>query len=508
MIFRKPLRVNKLKKLQKYAEVYYMEEKGRKKITIHKQLSKLYLRENPQITKVHPYFDEPQHIKKHLIDKQLLELYKRVCVESGEVVLFTWVIPDGFGDYYAQLEAADILTQAYPSLRIKLVTLIHKDTPLPATLPLHSCCFLRFKGIVQEVIEPDPFSQETLEILRNADLILQLPTYYPYTQDLLEQIRKVPSQKSMPKYELLGEFGWIDRPYFNPKTAARCMGLHPLEKGIFLKKIPVATKKCKNRFNLAYTKTQQGGYLYLYALLKATEHDSRDLDIAFFDMSHMLENVPSLFSGSRWGLKTVHLFYKNHFTQIPLAQEGKILRLYHKEQLPHSEFLTLLSQSEDLIGCTGDGSISEAISSGSMYFIDPLLHQRAFVKDLLLLAKTRIPEYREAIEWIRLMIPSSEEKKEWLEEQDVQALSLSLQDRGEKMGVLLQNPRTKKGIQKLSKIICKEHSVNDFLCHLVNRTLVHAKRPELEIFEAVALDGFLFGDKSAITVLREISEFL
>jgi len=377
-------------------------------------------------------------------------------LEKSNVVLFTWVIPPGLGDLQAQLNAAEILRKAHPDLEIKLVTLIHKE----ASLPHHPCHFVRFTGLKNEEIEAENMP---LALLREADLILQIPTYYPRTQELLDLLQEVPSHKPVPKYEFLGEYGWTGQPNF-----PRCMGLNPCESGIFIKQVPKCKPASKNRFNLAYTRTQQGGYLYLYSLLKALEFDQRDIDVAFFDMKHMLENVPVLFSSPRWGLKAVHLFFKDYFTEIPLASEGKILRLYHKEKLSHEEFLKYLSQTEDLFGCTGDGSISEAISAGCMYFIDPLHHKIAFVKDLLAIAKTRTPE---AAEWIELMIPSD----------------LPIDERGERMGELLADSKTKEAMQRLSQIICQEYSVNDFLCDLVTRTLRYAKHPELEFLDARSL---------------------
>lgn len=426
------------------------------------------------------------HFKKHAIDKDLVALYKDCLPHKGaKVVLFTWVIPRGLGDYYAQLEAASILKKNHPDLDILLVTLIHAEVAIPASLPPHPHHFVRFTGSVPEEIQTDPLP---LARLRDADLILQMPTYYPKTEELVASLQELPSAKPMPKYELLGEYGWCRHPHFHFTTQARSMGLNPLEKGIFIKQIP-EKEKAKNRFNLAYTRTKEGLYLYLYSLLKSLSFDTQDIDIACFDMKHLLEIVPELFGTPKWGLKTVHLFYKDYFTEIPLANEGKVLRLLHQEQLPHAEFLKLLAQTEDLFGCTGDGSISEAISSHSMYFIDPLPHQIAFVKDLHALAKARVPE---SAEWIELMIPDAR----------------PLAEKGERMGTLLSDPQTKQAITRLSGLICKEYAVNDFLCHLVNRSLLHKKRPELEIFEAIALDNFLHGDQSADSALAEISKLL
>jgi hypothetical protein len=358
------------------------------------------------------------------------------------VILFTWVIPPGLGDLRTQLHAAEILREAFPQIDLQLVTLLHKEVNYSLNIGSHC---VTFSGSTPEDIdsEPLPFS-----LLREADLIIQLPTYYPKTEQFLSMLHSWPSKRPIPKYVFLGEYGWTGQPNF-----ANCMGLHPQEKGIL-----IDTSLCFKRtlprdgprFNLAYTRTETGGYLYLYGLLRSLASDSRDIEIAFFDMKNMLENVPKLFSTPKWGIKEVHILYRNCFTKIPLAPEGKTVTLQHHDPLSHSQFLHFLSQTEDLFGCTGDCSISEAISSDCMYWIDPLPHKTAFVKHLLALAILRAPD---AAEWIELMLPTPHLP--------------SLEARGERIAILLADPHTREAVQRLSQLIRSEYCANRFLCSLV-----------------------------------------
>jgi hypothetical protein len=373
-------------------------------------------------------------------------------LEKSRIVLLTWVIPPGLGDFHAQVQAASILRQSFPSVQIDLATLIHEE----AKIPFYPCHVVRFKGLKNEEIEPICFP---LSFLREADLILQLPTFYPKTEKMLEELRAMPSEKPMPRYEFLGEYGWSGQPNFS-----QCMGLKSTEKGIFIKE--VKQRKKRPNFNLAYTRTYQGIYLYLHALLQALESNSQDLEVAFFDMKHLLECLPKLLPHSRWGIKAVHIHFKQYFTEIPLAEEGKTLKLYHKENLSHEEFLKLLSETDALFGCTGDGSISEAISSHSMYFIDPLEHKIAFVQDLLALAQKEEPD---VAEWISLMIPNH----------------FPLETRGNRLGELLLDQKTISAITRLSRHIRNHHSVEKPLCDLVMRALTYAAHPEREFFDSI-----------------------
>ena len=93
------------------------------------------------------------------------------------------------------------------------------------------------------------------------------------------------------KHQRIGEHSLIESLDFEPSTGARCMGLHALEMGIFSKKTfvrrfilaatppPTPTsllfEHSKGRklftshsFNLAYTRTFRGTYLYLHILCK------------------------------------------------------------------------------------------------------------------------------------------------------------------------------------------------------------------------------------------------
>jgi hypothetical protein len=323
------------------------------------------------------------------------------------------------------------------------------------------------------------------------------------------------------------------------------MGLHFLEKGIFVKKIPqralldwqsfktgsliekligqkeptqeeIATYRKTHRLNIAYTRTERGAYLYLHALLKALEEDCKTIDLCFFNKGHLLHHLTQRNEQllGKLGLAKIQIHYKDFLSEIVLKQEGKTLRLFHVEHLPHEDFLSLIAWTEDLIGCTGDGSISEAISAKKPFFIDPLDHQIPFVKDLIFIAEKRLENYHSTIEFLKLCLPANPlptntQESEWiLEHPTPEPLTKSDEEIALHMGELMQNPLFKEGMYTLCTLLCQEYSVNETLCHMVKRALVHYHNPCIQHLEAFTMDRCLHGNLSCKEALKEIRGIL
>ncbi len=402
------------------------------------------------------------------IDNALLELYAKYKPQKGtKVVLLTWVIGDGLGDYSAQLETAKILSEAIAEIDITLITFCYEKAKLhPSSF---SQVFVPYTSDLKwEKIECT-FSDELLEILRSAALILQIPTYFPKTKELLELCPGV-------KHELVGEGGWINTPHFHPSTGARCMGLHPMEKGIFIKKIPKTELCTDKRSHLVYTLYSEGFCKYMRVLLKYLEKDNQNIDIYFFKLGHLLENIEKI-PFKKYGIKNALIYYKKNVCELAFASVGKTIHFFHKENIPQEEFLTLLAQTTDLVGCRGDGSIFETISANKIPFFDVPEHQKKFLKNVIHLAEEN--KLRRAVKYLK-------------------------SDHPEKMGKMLQSAKLTEEIKTLNQIIREKHSVNPILINLTLRALYHYKHPNLALLESVVLDS----DAPSHEVLAEIKHSL
>jgi hypothetical protein len=517
---------------------------------IYRKLPRLYHKEFPDTWKIKSNFADLFFLKKHFIDKAVLYLYQPTKkIKPLRIVLFTWVMSDGFGDFFAQQEAASILREEFCDANIDLVVLVHKSSSFPSFhshLPLH---FVYYSGGKRDGVECEAFSSSLNTILHSADVIIELPTSFPKIDQILTSL----PQK--PKYERIGEFGLIDRAWFHPKTPARCMGLHFLEKGIYLnqrlmtkpsrwvdlkdsrikeilfQKIDPSAEDIEHyqtnrRFNLNYTKSKQGQYRYLHILLKALEHDPKPIDICFSQMDHFIENLETKMKSKdgkyplfeKFHVSCIEICYKGFFSTLKLSKQGKTVRFIHVERLPHEDFLTLFSLTDDLIGCTGDGSFSEALSTGKPFFYDPPYHKRPFLKDLIALMEDRLRDYPACIDFFKncqrdASLALEDHFGPWVTEDFLEISKQQESDEHlreevicETMGGLLKNPEFATGIKKLRQIIDEEYCFAPILCQLTYRAALHRRFPEIEKKETMILDSFASGEINAKTALKKIQD--
>ena len=489
---------------------------------IHRPLPRSDDTHSNGVQQVGKHFLSLPALKKQYIDKALLSLYENVAIQGGsKVVLFTWVMTDGLGDYFAQVETAKILQERYPTLSIELVTLLHKKMSCKSpSFPSYTIYYTTEKDL-----HFSHFPDEFFSHLCSADLILQIPTQYLYWEELLETIKA--KKQRLPRWETVGEYGFIDSKWYHPGTHARCMGLHFLEKGIFIKKMPSQEEalllenhtllskifpvdrlerdalqeyRKVHRFYLAYLITKEGFALYMHALMKYLEKDDKDIDLCLnsigFFISALREGA-SLFH--KYSIKEIEIHDESQVFVIPIAETGKKIRFFLFANISSSDFQKLLVLSEDFVGCRGDQSFTEAVSAEKVFFYDSPKHARAFLKDLLALGRNRISSHKSAVEFLSLFIdpPSGGF-----------GLPLTIEEVGERIGELLQDPDTQVGIKQLSQILKEEYSVNQFLQHLVARALFFTKHPEGEKIEEFYLQEFIDGKKDLPQLAEAVSSLL
>ena len=412
-------------------------------------------------------------VKFHYIDKALLSLYAKYKPPVGRhIVLFTWVMPGGLGDFFAQIEALSILRKALPDLSIRLITLVHEDEKYDFHSVESSCHLVPFKD--KEAVD---FPPATLELLKSASFISQLPTLYPHW--------KTPSG---PIYEFVGEYGFIDSPWCHLATGNRSMGLHGLEKGIMIKEMPECTRqelaylfpdKRYTNFYFAYLITERGHYLYFKTLLNLLSKRHEAITILLPHVGRVLELIHKnreIFEEAF--IKEVQIYSEGTFCSVPFNSSGKVLRIVHTPNLPPKECRKLMVQSEDFVACRGDQSFSEVTSSGKIFFYDPLNHALPFLKDLVSLAEDQLPGHPTTIDYLKLLL---EENLPW-------------HDIADRMSHYLAMPETRLGLKKLHQIICTEYSFNPTLTNLTCRALQHYYHPAIADAEREVLEAFYQGD--------------
>lgn len=503
---------------------------------IYRGVPRLYKKDNPSVSRIKPSFAHLPSLKRSAIEKALYSLYGNVEPKKGNLVVFTWVIFDGLGDWVASQHIVRLLKEAMPRVQIHHVVFMPK----------------RFEGQVsadEEIVfyEKDAlltlFREKHWEALWGADVILQTPTFYPRTQELIDRVRRVNPRV---KFEHVGEYGFGESSWFHPKTGHYSMGLHFLEKGILTRKIggagfaalkneklltwlfdvidpgPIEIEQYEQsrHFYLGYLKTVMGGKMYLHALLKSLERDDKPIDICSPDLGWFVrycqerkeQNKPCL--EDSFGVRRIEVWHPEGIYTEAIAETGKVVRLLYPGAISQTDFEALLVASGEFVAVRGDQSFSEVVSANKIFFYDSSLHARYFIKDLAALAESRISAHRGTLSCIRHMVQGAlaelpEEEGEWLDEAYFQKadpfdwFEASLQ-----MGVALQDFDTLAGFKKFNRILFEELSCNSFLTHLAKRALMHAKDPALAHLEEKQVALFTTARQSFKQLIQNMRQLL
>lgn len=468
---------------------------------IYRGLPRLYYRDQASQSHIKKNFTHLPSLKKQALAKSLFSLYGKMPAK-GKVTLFTWVINDGLGDFIAAVEVMRLLKGRLPELDLHFVGLVQEKALAQLNLPDQSIVIPYERECPFSLITP-----EALEVLRTSDLIIQMPTYYPHTDELKKALGP-----EGPKIECVGEYGFLESNWFHPKSDHYSLGLHFLEKGVLTRKPCHANwedvkneqlqqwRRPENRFYLAYLSTPVGGAIYLHSLLKSLENDPLGIDLCVPDLGWFVQLSEKQNKAGRsileWelGVGSIEIYFQDKAYSIELAPQGKKLRLLCPGLITPGDFRALLALSGDWVAVRGNQSFSEAVSQGKAFFYDGREHARYFIKDLAALAENRIGNYPGTLQCIRGMTQGfvynlPVEENEWVEETYFQDLeewtAIALH-----MGLALQDPDTIAGFKALDKIIAEEFSANQFLCNLVQRGLCHRQHPHIEQLEAEQMTKF------------------
>jgi len=483
---------------------------------IYRGLPRLHHVADPSKWKIKKHFSDLSSLKRLIAEKAVLRLYGQCEVEKdSKISLFTWVIGDGFGDYIAAVEAAQLLRGRFPHLDIQMIVLIPERLSSRLLSLPEGCLLLPY----ETDLPPDRIPHQTLVEMRISDLILFLPTFYPHTSALIDLLKKMSDLLPMPKIELIGEYGFIESSWFHPQSGNHSMGLHFLETGILVRKVckasfaevknerllqwlfqtdrptpnQIGQYLSENRFYLAYLTSETGGAVYLHALLKSLECDPKGIDLCVPDLGWFVQHAETqnrlgapVLEGD-FSVARLEVWFEEKVHATDLRPQGKTMRIFCPGSLSQDDFRKLLFLSGEFVAVRGDQSFSEAVSANKVFFYDGREHARYFVKDLVALAENRISSHRGALAVFRAMgktflhhLPDSE--GEWVDETHFQEKGDWVQIALE-MGEALQDPGIIGGFKQFNQMLIQEFSFNESLCHWVQKALHFKKYPEAQLLE-------------------------
>lgn len=183
------------------------------------------------------------------------------------------------------------------------------------------------------------------------------------------------------------------------------MGLDPFEEGIFLKKQKESTRWIDVKFSRYLWKTDQPsseqikdylkhyslhvGYLprvpeqrhiFIEMMCRRYVQDDRHIDIVLPKKEKEEDQNFNREWMIAYGIsKVVAVEYARDVKETVIAKidlpSEKILRLIYALPLPASDFIKLINLSGEIVGCTGDGSLSDCIIAGKIPFYEVRQHK-------------------------------------------------------------------------------------------------------------------------------------
>lgn len=159
------------------------------------------------------------------------------------------------------------------------------------------------------------------------------------------------------------------------------MGLLPFEEGIFLRQ-EEQQKSITNQY-VSYITTISNaklGYIYLVSKLAASKeieiilYPLTDAEIASIDVNYL----------QKIGIAHLQIDGDVKSTGLP---SGKTLRLKQELPIPYEDFIALMQKSQNPVGCTGDLSLSEALSFAKIPFYEMRTHKTETIDSLTSIAK-------------------------------------------------------------------------------------------------------------------------
>lgn len=453
---------------------------------------------------IKPAFSCRKALMKHLYWKAFLSLYPQpVGATKEKIVLLTYVLKDGLGDFQAAEVAKVQLEGEFSSVyRISIVPIQFKNM-MPPSSNSHMIHYYQ----VEEESSPQHFSSEIKRCLQEVSVLLQVPTCYPYWGDLLTQYE--------PKtHYTIGEYGFIDSTWAHPMVDNTvCMGLHDLEKGIWIKSQndwsfsrktqdrlfanqSIASYSAKKDCIFAYLKTSEGICSFFHLALVYYSDSLKDLDIIVPDVKaflFLLKEDRLLLSD--YQIKTLYILSSEQEYVVPIQEKGKMLRMIEVGYIPSEEALSYVRLSKGLFACRGDQSFSEAVSFNTLFFYDAAPHAGPFLEDFQGIVNGRLGAYPLAQEYFKGFNRVFLLKGQWEELAAV----------GRSMGRLLKKKETQRGIKYLNAILRNEYNFNTSFIHLVRSLVLHSRFPRLSVAHEHVVNACVRKEISLSQALEQLS---
>lgn len=363
--------------------------------------------------------EEDPRRKKTFFDSVVWQIFDRCKPIPGgnDITISGYVLADGRGDHVHMQKMVKMLHKKFPDRKINLITYAaenHKNNLKPCDI---ANCKEDIKYLGEGRGNFDlpkiELSEEQIELIKNSGVWITGPISFVVSQNLVSIAKE--KGVALHEYDLTsniaaaGSFGteiqmgignkgkFFAEGIFIPKSKeSKWENLSNDE----IKNILFETKSPKKEEIEKYLSERQIFFSYMsknfYVMnfiqdaLVFSQKD-KPIDLCIINKQDLLGNLDELketVTKSDNNIKSIKLISLKTGREetIEIASQGRELRIIDIKGVTKKDFKLLTSLSEPLIGCTGDHSFAQAISSGKIPCFEYPRHKSDFYRNYSYLA--------------------------------------------------------------------------------------------------------------------------
>lgn len=321
---------------------------------------------------------------------------------EGSTYLMACISADGLGDYFTLLKAARLLKKQHPHLDVHaiythLLPLPHVNPQAYHLQPENIVAFKQTSDPSSYILEAVLEKRDIKETKQNDDAIRHAQAIYKNLKDSLAIVHIALAMNTFDNPDFArksfyfaeaGNFqgiaNFLQKNWFS-------IGVHAFEEGIFLKpntlsnhwespnleKYNPTQYRNSRHLHLGYLpKVPQQQMEFIYFLCLLHQHDHKDIEI-YIPKSFLINNLNHA-KLAHLGISTILTYDFETEQKHPIrnATGNKTLRLIITMPIPQADFTKLIHLSDEVVGCTGDLSLSECLAAGKIPFYEIRTHKK------------------------------------------------------------------------------------------------------------------------------------
>lgn len=509
-------------------------------LKMYRGLPRIYKKQDPTFFKIKPEFSNLKILKYLIAENLVCQEYENKSIDKkSKIALITQVLPDGFGDLIAHNNSLEILREKFPGVEITSILCIPENcsSKYSEYIENSNVIYYRNNCFIND------FSKELLTKLKKTSVVITIATKL----DCIENLKQIIHEKPQANTQVLcfGEYGFIESKDFGPNSGAYSMGLHFLEKGIFIPSVAKnfnfsSIQNAEIRFQLfgtfspssfdtqtykqntslyfGYLSNSIAGCIFLKTIMEKEKKSLKNIDLISPDISWLISLLRSekdlkqrLFCDVK-EFAEMQILFNGKIHSQNLGKGKKILRIICPGVLNFSDFQALMFLSDPFVAVRGNLSISYAIAMNKIYFYDAPKHCKYFLQDLICLANNISSKGNILSKYFHSMARSShleneESDQQWVTDSYFQQIPY-WETIAKDLSLYLQNPVLNQEFNVLNNRIKKEFNFSKNLYLFVKRAIFHSNSKTLQDFDHKQLHNFAQGHQTIQITLNNIQNYL